>query len=206
MKVYDITRPVSPKIAVWPGDRPFRAEWSARIDEENPVNVGAISLSTHTGTHADAPLHFSNSGQSIDQIPLSRFIGSACVVDIGDSGPIDVTHVQELDLRDVPRVLFRTKASGHSEESFHHDFAWIRPEVVHYLGQRGVVLIGTDAPSVDPFDSKDLPAHHALAAEGIVNLENLYLRDVSPGRYQLYALPMKLMGLDGAPVRAVLMG
>ena len=204
MVLYDITRPVSSKIAVWPGDRPFSAEWSVRIDEVSPVNVGAISLSTHTGTHADAPLHFSNSGVPIDAIPLERFIGPACVVDVRNAASVEVRHVEGLNLQGMPRVLFKTRASSNSEETFHTDFTWIQPDVIRHLGARGVVLIGTDAPSVDPFDSKELPAHHALAEEGIVNLENLYLRDVSPGMYGLYALPMKLIGLDGAPVRAVL--
>ncbi len=206
MKLIDVTRPMSPGIAVWPGDMPFTPFWSARIEKGSSVNVGGVTLSTHTGTHADAPLHFLSDGKPIDEFPLGRFFGQAEVVEIEqDAEAISTVHVVHLDSEKVERVLFKTRSSQVPADKWEPDFVHIEPAVIEFLGARGVVLIGTDAPSVDPAESKSLPAHHCLARHGIVNLENLYLRDVMPGRYDLIAFPVKLVGLDAAPVRAVLL-
>ena len=205
MEMYDITRSLSPAIAVWPGDRPFQAHWSAEIDDVGPVNVGAFSMSTHAGTHADAPLHFRVDGIAVDRIPLSHFIGPAIVLQIGDGEAVEMHHVDGIEFGEIRRVLFKTRASEVADSVFEKEFVHVSPEVIRFLGEKGFVLLGTDAPSVDPFDSKDLPAHHALAHHGIVNIENLDLTGVAPGRYQLFALPLKILGLDAAPVRAILM-
>lgn len=204
MEMYDITRSLSPEVAVWPGDRPFKMEWTAKIGDESSVNVGAFEMSTHAGTHADAPLHFQPRGISIDRVPLSHFVGPALVLEIRAAEAVELHHVDGIDFGEVQRVLFKTRASELPDSSFRRDFVYIAPEVVRYLGEKGIVLIGTDAPSVDPFDSKDLPAHHALAENSIVNVENLSLSGVDAGRYQLFALPLKIVGLDAAPVRAIL--
>ena len=204
MEMYDITRSLSPAVAVWPGDRAFSAEWSARIDEGSAVNVGAFAMSTHAGTHADAPLHFRGDGLPIDKVPLSHFVGPVIVVEISDEEAVEVLHVEGIDFGEVRRVLFKTRASEVPDSSFATDFVYVNPNVVRFLGAKGIVLIGTDAPSVDPFDSRELPAHQALAHHGIVNLENLNLSGVEPGHYQLFALPLKIVGLDASPVRAVL--
>ena len=123
---------------------------------------------------------------------------------VEDSDTVGVHHIERLDFSGVPRVLFRTPSSNAPDGVFDERFVAIDPETIRYLADRGVVLIGTDAPSVDPFDSKDLSTHHELARWGIVNLENLMLRDVPEGLYRLIALPLKLVDLDAAPVRAVL--
>lgn len=205
MRTYDITRTLSSRIAVWPGDQPFEARWSARIEEGSSVNVGALTLSTHTGTHVDAPLHYAAAGAPVDGYPLLQFIGPAIVVHIRETDVILPAHVQGLDLRSTPRVLFRTRSSLVADDRWEPDFVSIHPDTITFLAERQVVLIGTDAPSVDPAESKTLPAHHALARHGIANLENLMLAEVPEGRYELVALPLKLEGLDAAPVRAVLL-
>lgn len=204
-KLYDITRTLTPATAVWPGDQPFRPTWTGRIEAGSSVNIGAITLSTHAGTHADAPLHFEPEGASIDTVPLTHFIGEAVVVAVEDTKIITTEHIRTVDLAVTKRLLFKTRSSAVPDDRWAPDFTWFDPALIDHLGGHGVLLIGTDAPSVDPVDSTTLPAHHALARHGIVNLENLMLRDVPPGRYRLVALPMKLHGLDAAPVRAVLM-
>ena len=204
MRIYDITRTLSASLAVWPDDQPFRARWTARIADGASVNVGSIQMSTHAGTHVDAPLHYDDEGASTDGFDLGAFLGPAFVLDVRGEEVVEVRHVEHLDFSGVRRVLFRTSASETPDAEFSTDFAHIDPAAVRYLGAHGVVLIGTDAPSVDRFDSEDLPAHHELARCGIVNLENLYLRDVTPGLYHLTALPLKIAALDAAPLRAVL--
>lgn len=204
MKIYDITRTLSATLAVWPGDQPFASRWSARIEDGSSVNVGAMKMSTHAGTHVDAPLHYLQNGDSVDRIPLETFVGAAYVVDAGQVQSIGIRHVEELDFTGVPRVLFKTRASDAADEVFQEDFTYIEPEIIAFLSAHGVSLVGTDAPSVDPFDSASLPTHRELARCGIANLENLFLKNVTAGLYHLIALPLNVSGLDAAPVRAIL--
>lgn len=203
-KVYDITRRVAPTTAVWPGDTPFTARWTARLDRGDTVNLATVELSTHAGTHADAPLHYARDGAPVDSVPLLHFVGPCTVVHIEEVRPIRRDDVAGIDLDRPGRVLFRTPHSLLPDDAWSDAFAVLEPGLAAHLAARGVVLVGTDAPSVDPVDSTTLDAHHALGAHGIVNLENLLLRGVPPGRYELIALPMRLVGLDAAPVRAIL--
>lgn len=203
MAFYDISRGISPDTAVWPGDQDVEWTWTTRVEQEDsPVNLGAIRLSTHTATHADAPFHVHKKGKTVDALPVQAFVGPAQVVTIeDDASTIRPQHVP--DLR-ATRVLFKTGASSLSDEEWPETVVPINPETISHLSHTGTVLVGTDAPSVDPLDSTDLPAHHALIDAEIVNLEGLFLQDVPPGLYDLMALPLKIDGGDAAPVRAVL--
>lgn len=201
--LYDISRPLDDSIAVWPGDIPFQLEWTSLQARGDSTNVSALRMSAHTGTHADAPCHAVEGGAAIGDLALSIFIGPARLVDsrgksidrallstVGPAGQLP------------PRLLFRTGAwtSG----AFPSDFPALDANLVSILQAAGVVLVGTDAPSVDPMDAVDLPAHRALASAGIAILENLLLDHVPEGDYELIALPLRLAGGDGSPVRAVL--
>jgi len=201
MSLIDISRSISPETAVWPGDRSVEWSWTAQIKEGSAVNVGGYAMSTHAGTHADAPRHIADDGSPVDDLPLSSFVGPAEVVDVTGADCIRPEHVKKAD---VPRVLFRTSVSSLPDSEWPEDFPVLDPETVQALAKQNAVLIGVDTPSVDPVDSADLPAHHALRRHGIVNLENLCLGGVAPGRYRLLALPIRLTGGDAAPVRAVL--
>ena len=206
MRIHDITRSLTPQTAVWPGDTPFTQRWTSRIDQGSSVNLSAVAFSLHAGTHADAPLHFLANGASIDSVPLDRFIGPAWVVEVErDAEAITPDHVEAARTADVRRVLFKTRSSDVPDGQWDPHFVPILPETIAYLGGRGIVLVGTDAPSVDPENSKALPAHKTLAQHGIVNLENLALGGIAPGPYDLVALPLKLHGLDAAPLRAILL-
>ena len=204
MEIFDITRTLSPTIKEWPGDQPFEYGWTAQMGKDSVVNIGRISLSTHVGTHADAPLHYISEGISIDQVPLSHFFGDAFVIEIRKAEAVTPKHLKKIEKTGIKRVLFKTKSSQTQDDVWDPHFVHILPETIDELAKLDVVLVGTDAPSLDPVDSKHLPAHKRLAKYRMVILENLVFSGVPDGQFLLVAFPLKLKGLDAAPVRAVL--
>jgi arylformamidase len=198
----DISRPLSGGPACWPGDVPFTFHLGWTIAAGASVNVGSIQTSVHTATHCDAPFHFDDAGLTVDQIPPDHFIGPAWVVDVR-GWPRWGDVLQELDFVDTPRVLFRT-GDWPDTSRFPDAIPVMEPNLPDWLGDRGVRLIGVDLPSVDPLDSKTLDRHRALGRRGIVIVEGLWLEDAPAGRYELMAAPLKIVGADGAPLRAVL--
>lgn len=201
--LYDITRPLTPYLAGWPGDTRFSARWVMRMAHGDSVNVSALTLSAHLGAHADAPYHFAEDGPRLDELPLDAYLGPAQVVELDLFGPILPEHLAHLDLTAVERLLVKTPASFRPDDRWDDDFVYLAVETAELLGRAGVRLFGTDAPSVDFAASKTLDAHHALRRGNVAILEGLMLAHVPPGRYELIALPLKV-ALDGGPVRAVL--
>lgn len=204
MKIYDITRTISPQIAVWPGDQEFTPNWTMQIEDGSSVNLSSINMSAHTGTHADAPYHYLKDGFTIDELLLEKFMGPAVVIEVHDVETIEIDHVEHVDFSRIQRLLFKTKSSALDDSTWIDDIVVLGTDVAEFLGEQGVKLIGVDAPSVDRIHDSTLGTHKVLGKYGIVNLESLFLRDVPPGEYELIALPLKLKGLDGSPVRAVL--
>ncbi|HLO03555.1 MAG TPA: arylformamidase [Symbiobacteriaceae bacterium] len=205
MRLWDITHPLSNTTAAWPGDTPYQFRLSWQIKEGSSVNVGHVTLSPHNGTHADAPFHYDDQGATMEQVNLSRYIGPALVVGLEGRTLIERADLLALDLVGVERLLVRT-GSCPDLNHFHPDFTAFAPEAIQYLAEQGIRLIGTDAHSVDPAESKELPAHHACRTAGILIVENLNLAGVPEGRYELIALPLKLAGADASPIRAILRG
>lgn len=203
MKIIDITHPLSSSLAPWPGDTPFNLSFVARIRNGASCNVGMLTCSIHTGTHVDAPYHYNEAGTKADELPIETFIGAARVFLAQDREVISREVFAGLDGRSTPRVLVRTNACD-DKSVFPKRIPTLAPDVPAWLGKQGVRLIGLDLPSVDQGDSKTLPIHHGLGAANISILENLDLRTVSPGIYELIALPLPFTGADGSPVRAVL--
>jgi arylformamidase len=206
VKIIDISRTLTNDLAPWPGDTRFHFQLKWKMTEGASVNVGAIQMGVHNGTHADATFHFDSRGETIDGADLSRFFGRAVVVDLGNSSAtIEVADLEKWEsaLRDVPRLLLKTGAWPDSK-IFPREIPTISSDVPQWLQARGVQLLGVDVPSVDVIDSKDLPNHHALAAAGIAIVESLDLRGVEAGGYNFAALPLKIAGGDAAPVRAIL--
>jgi arylformamidase len=202
-RVCDISRPLAVTTACWPGDVPFSFRLGWRIRDGASCNVGAVETSVHAGTHCDAPYHFLEAGATVDQLPLERFLGPAWVVDVRVCPGQWRGRLEGLDLQDTPRVLLRT--GGWPDSSHFPDrIPVMEPDLPDWLGRQGVVLIGVDLPSVDALDSKTLDNHHALGRQGIAIVEGLWLEAVPEGRYELMALPLKIAGADGSPVRAVL--
>jgi arylformamidase len=202
--LYDISVAVAVGTPEWPGDAPFGCGWTTRIADGASVNLSSISGSPHVGTHADAPLHVHDGWAASDALPLEAFLGDALVLDVsGSTAGRLALAADDPRLDGVERLLLhtgRTIALG----SFPADWPVLAPETAAALAERGVRLIGVDAPSVDARDSKTLDVHRALFGGGACVLENLDLRGVAEGRYELIALPQRLVGLDAAPVRAVL--
>jgi len=206
--IRDISQALRPALPVWPGDTRFSAERTWDHDA-TPVAVSRFAMSTHGGTHADAPLHYARNGEAIEAMDLDAYVGPARVVDARSAGERAAGGRVTADwlaphLEGVPpRVLLRT-FDRFPHDAWVSDFTAIAPDAIELLAARGVRLIGTDAPSIDPQESKTLDAHKAVLAAGMRILEGLVLDDVAAGDYELIALPLKLAGLDAAPVRAVL--
>lgn len=203
MKILDITRPLYTGVPVWPGDTPASFEFARTKADGYSANVGRWQLSAHTSTHADAPFHYNDAGAKLDELPPDLFVGPAQVVDIRGQDRITPALLARHDFRGTPRVLFRSD-TWTDLARFPQRWPVFTPETPAWLAARDVILVGMDVPSVDVIDSQDLPIHHAIDAAGMVILENLDLSQVAPGRYELIALPLKVRGGDGSPIRAVL--
>jgi arylformamidase len=204
-RVIDISVTLSPGTPVWPGDTPFSCLWTWEMSRGSSVNVSAITSSPHAGTHADTPLHVTRDAAGSESLSLEPFRGPAVVVDV--SGVENQIEIADLDSRTgtsiVTRLLLKTGRSI-ATGAFPARWPQLSVECASELTRRGVLLVGMDCPSVDDIDSKTLDVHHALLDHGVCVLENLDLRAVDAGEYVLDALPMKIAGLDAAPVRAVL--
>jgi arylformamidase len=202
-RLFDVSRPLSAGTPNWPGDVPFALRTSCRIRDGASVNLSAVETSLHSATHCDAPFHYDDDGVTIERVSVEAFIGPAWVVDVRGTPGCWRSRLEGLDFAGTPRVLFRTGGWPDSAR-FPERLPLMEPELPAWLGGRGVILIGLDVPSVDAIDSKTLPTHRALGRRGILILEGLWLDDVPEGRYELIAPPLKVVGGDGTPLRAVL--
>ena len=203
-KIWDISPPIDASSPVFPGDTPFQLAWTAQISPQCPVNVSAITLSPHVGSHADAPLHYDPAGAAIGALDLQTFIGPCRVIHAIGKGPLvrlaDLAH----QLENLPeRILVRTYANFPAQE-FDNNLIALAPETLLALAELGVKLIGIDSASIDPADSKSLESHQLIRERNMRVLENLQLDQIDEGDYELIALPLKLMSADASPVRAIL--
>jgi arylformamidase len=207
--IYDISVPLRAGSVVYPGNPPINITPQQAISAGAGANVSRIDFGSHSGTHVDAPKHFFDDGAGVDSLPLNVLTGRARLIAMGD----DVKSVGEAELRKhdlagVERLLIRTRnsawlASGSSE--FHPDYTFVAPDGAAYLAGLGVKLVGVDYLSVEQFHSGHHKTHRTLLQREIVIVEGLLLSAPPPGDYDLYCLPLKLVGLDGAPARAILL-
>lgn len=202
-RLLDISPPITPRIAVWPGDTPFSQAWLCRLDQGANLDLSSVTTTVHLGAHADGPSHYALGAPGIGERPLELYYGPCQVihVDVGRGERVRPEHLAVPV--SAPRVLFRTGTMP-DPESWNTDFASLSPELVDHLAARGVRLVGIDTPSVDLFDDKVLLSHQRVAAHDMAVLEGLVLDHVHPGFYTLIALPLRLLGADASPVRAVL--
>ena len=201
-KLWDISPPVDENAPVFPGDTAYSQRLHFALSPDCPVNVNSITLSPHTGAHADAPMHYANGGAASGELDLAPYLGPCRLIHCMDCGPLVLPeHIAHAMQNLPPRVLLRTaRVASQSWESF----TSIAPETMALLATKNVALVGIDTPSVDPATSQTLPSHHQLLAHDMRVLECLVLDDVPEGDYELIALPLKLMRADASPVRAVL--
>lgn len=210
-RLWDISVTVNRDTPEWPGDTAFSSQWSTTISGGDSVNVSAMTSSAHVGTHADAPLHVRDGWPGSHELPLDAFCGRAIVADVtAVEGEITLALLAESISGDLagriarsPRLLLKTGRTVGTGQ-FPDDWPTLSEECARALLGYGARLLGVDCPSVDMRDSKSLPVHHMLFSGNACLLENLDLRRVPPAEYELLAFPLKLMGMDAAPVRAVL--
>jgi len=208
MKIFDISLAISPDLPVWPGDPPIELEQVESMDRGAHANVSRLSAGVHIGTHVDAPHHFLNDGRTIEQLPLDVLTGPCYVTQLPDG--VEAITAETLDGISLPadatRILFGTSNSrlwSRGEMEFQEDFVSVTEDGAKWLVKRGVQLVGVDYLSVAPFGDS-IPTHKILLGAGVVVVEGLDLSAVPRGFYDLYCLPLKLLGSDGAPARAIL--
>lgn len=205
--IHDITPPITPKLAVWPGDTAPSRRVLCDMKAGANITLSTLHSTVHLGAHADGPNHYAEPAPGIGERDLDHYIGPCHVVEarVERGQRVGWNDVRwPADLRHA-RVLIRT-GTFPDPETFNTDFAALDPALVDTLAARGVKTIGIDTPSVDLFESKDLPAHKAFLKHDVAILEGLVLHAVPDGEYELIALPLRLMGFDASPVRAILRG
>jgi arylformamidase len=207
--MYDISIGISPDMPVWPGDPAVVLERVESIQDGANANVTKLECSVHSGTHVDAPVHFIDGATGVESLPLRWLIGRAYVVYLPKVKVIDAATLEEAGVPPrTRRVLFRTSNSQYwarQEGDFQKDFVAIDATGAEWLVKKNIQLVGVDYLSVAPFGAS-LETHRILLEAGVVVVEGLNLNEVSQGRYTLYCLPLKLIGSDGAPARAILIG
>ena len=211
MKIFDISLPITHDMVIWPGDPPVEINRLSAIKDGNDANISKISMCVHTGTHIDAPSHFIDQANTIEQIPLTKLVGKTFVMDLCDQTDV----IDEDMLRGHPdgdkliqskKVLFKTRNSAFWVEKpgqFDEAYVGINSSGANYLASLNLELVGVDYLSVASYNETELP-HKILLSREIVLLEGINLRDVPPGFYYLYCLPLPILGSDGAPARAIL--
>ncbi len=205
MKIFDVTRPISTGMTVWPGDEGVVLERTASISEGSIVNVSRVQMGVHTGTHVDAPLHFIDGGKSIDQLDTHLFTGWVRVVDVQQVKSIGPENVHQLAGIKGEAVFFKTMYSEKTlGEAFDTGFTGLMFEAAQMLVNEGVRVIGTDALSIEEYSSRDFSVHRLLLQQEVLIVEGLCLKDVAPGRYRYICMPLLMKGADGAPARVIL--
>lgn len=206
-QLIDISLPLGPELPAWPGSSGFHLERTGCLEAGDPANVSRLECEVHFGTHIDAPRHFFHEGAAVDQLALEIMIGPAYLAHLPDCRTVAKESLQELALPPgTERLLLRTANSqlwAAGAKSFRTDYVALSEEAAHWIVARGIRLLGIDYLSVQRFgDGPEV--HRILLAAGVVLLEGLNLAAVAPGAYELICLPLKLVGADGSPARAVL--
>jgi len=209
VRIIDISQPIESASACFPGDTPFSRQVTVSFEESGLINLSALTMSPHVGTHVDAPVHvrgtMKGQKEAVGNLPLNPFIGPATVVDISPFTGAITAHDLESRISDfTPRLLIRTRHQMRYHV-FENDYAYFHPELAGWFKEKNICLAGLDTPSVDETTSKTLTAHHQLLSHNIYWLENLDLSQARSGKYVLVAMPLKFMELEASPVRAILL-
>lgn len=203
-QIYDISPLIAPETAVFPGDTPFQANFLLDMHKGDNLTLSSVTTTVHIGAHTDAPSHYSPQGQTMAERDLSYYLGPVQVIELARKphyriSPADLAGIYI----ECPRVLFKTK-SFPDPNRWNDDFMAFSPELIDYLAEKNVILVGLDTPSVDLADDKDLLSHQRVFKHNMAILEGIVLEQVPPGLYDLIALPLKMKNADASPVRAVL--
>jgi arylformamidase len=204
-KLLDVSVPLASGMPVYPGNPEFDLQPVKRIADGGSSNHSRLVLGTHTGTHVDAPRHFFDGEAGVDELPLNLLLGRVRVVEILKRGGIDAADLEAAGLREDIRVLLKTPNSAlWNGGGFREEYTYVSESGARYLVDQGVKVVGIDYLSVERFKEAGAPAHRALLSGGVVIIEGLNLGEAEPGMYELYCLPLRIAGGDGAPARVVL--
>ena len=205
MKLIDVSVPLDAQLPTYPHNTPFSLEPIKRIAHGDSSNVSTLHLSAHTGTHVDAPRHFFDAGPGTEALSLDLLIGRARVIEVTSRGGVAAGDFDGVDLSDDIRVLIKTANSRlWDSAAFHEDYIGVLESGARHLVEHGIKVVGVDYLSVEQFHNPGAPAHHVLLGAGTIVIEGLNLRDVEPGIYEMFCLPLRIVGSDGAPARVVL--
>jgi arylformamidase len=205
MKLIDISVSIDSNLPIYPGNAPFELEATKRMARGDSSNVSALRMSAHAGTHVDAPRHFFDDGGGVESLPLEMLCGRARVVELTTRRSITAEDLAEFDLREDLRLLLKTHNSRlWGSPEFHEDFIGVTEGGARFLVDHGVKVLGVDYLSVEPYKTPGAPAHRVLLGAGTIVIEGLNLRDVEPGSYEMFCLPLAVAGCDGAPARVIL--
>ena len=205
MKLIDVTVPIDSNLATYPGNTPFSLEGIKRLANGDSSNVSTLHMSAHAGTHVDAPRHFFDDGEGVESLALEMLCGRTRVVELTTRKGITAEDLAGFDLREDVRLLLKTANSrlwGTSD--FQEDFIGVTEGAARFLVDRGVKVLGVDYLSVEPYKTPGAPAHHVLLGARTIIIEGLNLRAVEPGTYEMFCLPLAVVGADGAPARVIL--
>lgn len=203
--IYDVTQTISPEIVLYPGDPVVQIEQTFNIAKGDIVNLCNIAMGSHTGTHVDAPKHFYDQGLTIDQLPMDYFIGPAKVFELTKVATVSKADLQSCDIKKADIVLLKTKNSALlAKTTFDPAFTYLEPEAAEFLADVGIRTLGFDYLTIDPYNNPDFKSHYILLGHNIVIIEGLNLSAITPGEYQMVALPLKLQNGNGSPARVVL--
>ena len=204
MKIFDITPLISSQMAVFPGDTPFQEDFLMSTDQGQHLTLSKITTTVHLGAHTDAPNHYAPKSDGIEKRSLDYYLGSAQVIEVNIPRGKRI-QIQDLKNKKIeaPRVLFKT-LSFPNPNQWTHDFNSLSAELVQYLADQNVILVGIDTPSIDPSDDQVLESHTRVHKNNMAILEGIVLDEISEGIYELIALPLKIAGADASPVRAIL--
>jgi arylformamidase len=205
MKLIDVSVPLDAQLPTYPHNTPFTLEPVKRLARGDSSNVSTLHMSAHTGTHVDAPRHFFDDGPGTEALALELLIGRARVIDVSSRAGVGAEELDGIDLSDDIRVLIKTRNSRlWGSPEFHADYVGVTESGAKHLVEHGIKVVGVDYLSVEQFRSPGAPAHHVLLGAGTIVIEGLDLRQVEPGIYEMYCLPLRVVGSDGAPARVVL--
>ena len=205
MKLIDVTVPLDANLPTYPGNVPFSLEPTRQISRGASSNLSSLRLSAHAGTHVDAPRHFFDGAPGTDALPLEMLLGRARVIEITSRKGIGPEDLSRVDLSEDVRLLIKTYNSRFwGSPDFHGDYVGLTEAGARHLVEHGIKVVGVDYLSVEEFKKPGAPAHHVLLGAGTVVIEGLNLRDVDPGIYEMYCLPLRIVDADGAPARVVL--
>lgn len=205
-EVYDISASLE-TVASYPGDRLFSLEWLSRIEDGAGYNLSALTLSSHAGTHLDAPAHLLKDGRTIEQYPLQRFLVPAQVIPVVEVESIKPSDLQGVKIKSGGALLFQTNNSVTGilrQRDFKESYVYLSEAAARLCVDLGAGLVGIDSLSVDRYGDDSAPAHHSLLENDVLILEGIDLQGVPPGHYLLLCLPLKIAGGEASPARAAL--